>query len=138
MVVGKDPGVSIETARAPSRAEEPATRVGRLLGILSCLSITGGCLLLFGLFNVAVFGNIGNSYEALLDVGDFSKTVDVSKGGGLYGCHSSMEGLRSIGEEGNRRGTVAGCSISLLRTWLQNPESCSLGVIPRKGVWALA
>ena len=37
VVVGNDPGVRIETARAPSRAEEPATRAGRLLGLLSCL-----------------------------------------------------------------------------------------------------
>ena len=37
VVVGNDPGVRIETARAPRRAEEPATRAGRLLGLLSCL-----------------------------------------------------------------------------------------------------
>ena len=29
----------------------------------------------------------------------------------MYGCHSSMEGLRSNGEEGNLRGRLAGCSI---------------------------
>ena len=37
VVVGNDPGVRIETAKAPRRAEEPATRAGRLLGLLSCL-----------------------------------------------------------------------------------------------------
>ena len=138
--VGNDPGVRIETARAPSRAEDPATREGRLLGMLSCLRSTrGGSFLLFGLSNVVVFGIIGNSREALLEVGEFPKTVDWSKVGGLYGCHSSIEGLRSIGDEGNRRGRVAGCSISLLvRILLQNPEPFSLGLIPRKAIPALA
>ena len=62
VLVGNDPGVRIETARAPSRADDPATRVGRLLGMLSSLlSTRDACFLLFGLLNVEVFENIGNS-----------------------------------------------------------------------------
>ena len=38
VVFGKDPGVRIETAKAPRRAEEPATKAGRLLGLMSCLT----------------------------------------------------------------------------------------------------
>ena len=84
VLLGNDPGVRIETARAPSRAEDPATRVGRLLGMLSSLlSTRDPCFLLFGLLNVVVFENIGNSKEALLEVGELPRTVDWSKGGGL-------------------------------------------------------
>ena len=111
---GNAPGVRRETARAPSRAEDPATKEDRLFPLLSCLSTFLLCC--FGLFEIWGFGNVSGSRTAL-EVGLVLKIVARSRCDQLCPVHSSAEGARSTGEEGKRRGRVAGCSISLVNAW---------------------
>ena len=113
---GNAPGVRRETARAPSRAEDPATKEDRLFPLLCCLFVSTFLLCCFGLFEIRGFENVSGSRTAL-DVGLVLKIVARSRCDRLYPFHSSAEGARSIGEEGKRRGRVAGCSISLVNAW---------------------